>query len=449
MMIPQIPRYRALYNTMRFVRDPIALINEQLSRLGPSFYTYLGGVYRGLVTTDPEVIQYVLQKNNRNYLKSPMHFERVSHFLGHGLLTSEGDYWLRQRRLIQPGFHRSRLAALTRIMQEVIDEFMDKFDKELARNPTVDTYKYMMELAFSVVARSLFSADLKESELQRMAHLITVLQEFIIRQIRQPYLNWWFKLSGKLRRHEKLASEFDKLIQGIIRERRQSGQHYDDLLQMLLDTRYEDTGEGMTDRQLFEETAILFVAGHETSANALAWTWYLLAQHPEVVQKARQELQEVLGDRAPAFEDLPRLQYLSQIIDESMRVYPPAWITDRIAIEDDECKGIPIPKGIVVVTYFYGTHHSPLLWEDPERFDPDRFSPENAKRQKPYAYLPFGGGPRLCIGNNFATMEMQLTLAAMLRRYDFECVPGQKVEAQALITLRPKNGIRMRFFKRP
>lgn len=447
-MIPQIPRYRALYNTLRFVRDPIAVINKQLNRLGPSFYTYLGGVYRGLVTTDPEVIQYVLQKNNRNYRKSPMHFERVSHFLGHGLLTSEGDYWLRQRRLIQPGFHRSRLAALTGIMQGVIDEFTTKFDRELARNPTVDIYKYMMELAFSVVARSLFSADLKESELQRMAHLITVLQEFIIRQIRQPYLNWWFKLSGKLRRHEKLASEFDALIQGIIRERRQSGQQYDDLLQMLLDSRYEDTNEGMNDRQLFEEAAILFVAGHETSANALAWTWHLLARHPEVVQRARQELQEVLGDRTPAFEDLPRLPYISQIIDESMRMYPPAWITDRIALEDDECKGISIPKGIVVVTYFYGTHHSPLLWEDPERFDPDRFSPENAKRQKPYAYLPFGGGPRLCIGNNFAIMEMQLTLATMLRRYDFESIPDQKVEAQALITLRPKNGIFMRFFKR-
>lgn len=441
--IHQIPRYRALFNTFRFVRDPIGLINESLERFGSTFYTYVGGLHHGIVTTDPGFIQHVLQKNNRNYLKSPMHFDKVSHFLGNGLLTSEGDYWLRQRRLIQPGFHRAKLEALTVIMQQVIDRFVERFDAEVATEKPIDIGQRMMEVAFSVVANSLFSKNIAESELGRLSQLLTQIQEFIIRQIRQPYLIWWFHLSGEMRRHEKMAAEFQQIVFDIIKSRRNATEQHDDLLQMLLDARYEDTGEGMTDAQLFAESAIMFVAGHETSANALAWTWYLLAQHPEIVTKARTELDEVLGNRTPTFEDLPKLTYLTQIIEESMRLYPPAWLTDRIAAQDDEFQGIKIPKGSIVVTYFYGTHHAADLWENPAQFNPDRFAKEKKKQQLPFAYVPFGGGPRLCIGNSFAIMEMQLILAAMLRRFDFELLPNQEVEMQPLITLRPKSEIWM------
>lgn len=446
--IQGIPRYRAFLNTFRFVRDPLGLIGDNLAKLGPTFHTFLGGLYPGIVTIEPAFIQHVLQKNNRKYRKSPMHFDKLSHFLGNGLLTSEGEYWLQQRRLIQPGFHRTRLAALADIMQGVIDDFIIKFDRDIKAGNPVDIVPQMMELAFNIVARSLFSANLAEVDLQRMAYIMTVLQEFIIKEIRQPYLNGWRKISGALREHEALSNEFSTIILKIIRQRRESGETRDDLLQMLLDARYDDTGEGMNDQQLFEECAILFVAGHETSANALAWTWYLLAKNPEVVQKARAELATVLGDRQPAFEDLPKLEYLTQIIEESMRLYPPAWITDRVAAEDDEWNGIKIRKGMMVVTYFYGAHHSPKYWQNPEQFDPNRFSKENKKLHIPFAYSPFGGGPRLCIGNSFAMMEMQLVLATMLRQYDFELVPDQIVESQPLITLRPKNGIWMKWFKK-
>ncbi len=441
--IHSVPRWRALLNTLRFVRDPIGVIGQNTEKLGSTFYTYLGGIYRGIVTIEPALIQHVLQKNHRKYRKSPMHFDKLAHFLGNGLLTSEGEYWLRQRRLIQPGFHRDRLAALTGIMQQVIADFRVKFDLEIKAKQPIDIAQKMMELAFNIVAHSLFSTQLAEADLKRMAYIMTVLQEFIIKEIRQPYLSSWRKISGALREHEVLSDEFSELILKIIRQRRESDKAPDDLLQMLLDARYEDTGKGMTDRQLFEECAILFVAGHETSANALAWTWYLLAQHPEVVQKARMELETILGERKPCFEDLPRLEYITQIIEESMRLYPPAWITDRVAAEDDEWNGIKIAKGMVVVTYFYGAHHSSAYWQNPEVFDPNRFSKENKKQHIPFAYSPFGGGPRMCIGNNFAMMEMQLVLAAMLRQYDFELVPNQKVESQPLITLRPKNGIWM------
>jgi len=441
--IHQIPRHRAILNTFRFVRDPIGLINESIDKFGPTFYTYVGGLHHGVVTIEPELIQHVLQKNHRNYLKSPMHFDKVSHFLGNGLLTSEGDYWLRQRRLIQPGFHRAKLEALTVIMQQVIDRFLERFDAEIAQESTIDIAQKMMEVAFSVVANSLFSTNIDERELVRLSQLLTDLQEFIIRQIRQPYLVPWFKLSGIMRHHEQMAAEFQQIVLDIIKDRRQSDEQHDDLLQMLLDARYEDTGEGMTDEQLFAESAIMFVAGHETSANALAWTWYLLAQHPEVVTKARAELDTVLGERKPTFADLPKLTYLTQIIEESMRLYPPAWLTDRIAAQDDEFQGVKIPKGTVVVTYFYGTHHAPDLWKNPEHFNPDRFAKDRKKQQAPFAYVPFGGGPRLCIGNNFAIMEMQLILAAMLRRYEFGLIDNQQVEMLPLITLRPKSGIWM------
>ena len=447
--IPAIPRLRALLNTRKFLRDPLGMINGSLEKFGDTFKTYIGGLYPGIVTTNPALIQHVLQKNNRNYCKSPMHFDKLAHFLGNGLLTSEGDYWLRQRRLIQPGFHRTRLAALTNIMQDVTDAFMAQFDKDIAKGEPLELSEKMMELAFRVVARALFSADLDEKDLQKIGNDITVLQQFIIRQIRQPYLNPWFRLSGKLRQHELLAEDFERRVTEIIQQRRNSGERHDDLLQMLLESRYEDTGEGMNDRQVFEESAILFVAGHETSANAMTWMWYLLSQNPEVVARIRQELDEVLNDRKPSFEDLPKLSYCTQVIEETMRLYPPAWVTDRVALADDEFEGIKIPKGVMLVTYFYGVHHAANLWPDPERFDPDRFDKERRKQQHPYAYVPFGGGPRLCIGNSFAMMEMQIALVAMIRAYDFELASGQVIEPQALVTLRPKYGIKMRFYERP
>lgn len=446
--IPAIPRYRALLNTRHFLRNPIAVIDSSLDTMGDTFKTWIGGVYSGIVTTNPALIQHVLQKNNRNYCKSPAHFDKLAHFLGNGLLTSEGDYWLRQRRLIQPGFHRARLAALTKLMQEVVDAFLADFDKNLQPDKPVELSSKMMELAFRIVARALFSTDLDEADLQKMSQNITVLQEFIIRQIRQPYLNPWFRLSGKLRQHERIAQDFEQRVIAIISQRRQSGKSQDDLLQMLLDARYEDTGEGMSNRQLFEESAILFVAGHETTANALTWMWYLLSQHPETVTKLRQEVAEVLGERAPDFEDLPKLSYCTQVIEESMRLYPPAWITDRTAMADDEFEGMKIPKGTILVTYFYGVHRSKNLWPEPLRFDPDRFDKAQRKQQHAFAYVPFGGGPRLCIGNSFAMMEMQLALVAMVRAYDVELAPGQVIEPQPLVTLRPKYGVKMFFRKR-
>lgn len=423
------------------------MINTNLETLGPTYRMYLAGIKPGILTIEPEIIQQILQKNHRNYLKSPLHFEKLAHFLGNGLLSSEGNYWLRQRRLIQPGFHRQRLAALTDIMQDTIEQQLLRLEDRLQEGP-VDVYQEMMEMAFRVVAASLFSTNLSEEDLQELSYAITTLQEFIILQIRQPYLNPWFRISGQIRKHEELTHRADRVIISTIKKRKAGEETADDLLQMLLDSRYEDNGEGMNEQQLLDESKIIFVAGHETSANALAWTWYLLAQHPEVTAKIRAEIEAVVGDRRPTFSDLPKLSYLVQVIEESMRLYPPAWITDRLAVQNDEVKGVKIPAGAMAIPYIYGAHHNPAVWDEPESFRPERFEPEAKKKIPAYAYLPFGGGPRLCIGNNFAIMEMQLILVEMIRRYHFELLPGQQIEKKALVTLRPYPGVLMRFQKR-
>lgn len=448
MSVPSIPRWKSLLNSVRFLRNPLEVISENLQRYGDTYIFHLGGVQKGMMTANPDIIQHVLQKNHRNYRKSPIHFDKLAQFLGHGLLTIDGEYWLRQRRLIQPGFHRKRLAALAQTMNEEIAQFSDRMDKAVSQQPEVEMDRAMLELAFRVVARSLFSADLPEARLLELSQQITALQAFIIRLIRQPYLEWWFRLSGKTEQHRKMSDSAKAIVTELIRQRQQSAEEHDDLLQMLLDARYEDTGEGMSKQQLIDECLILFVAGHETTANALAWAWYLLSQHPEVIGKLRAEHEAVLAGRLPEFGDLPQLEYTLQVIEESLRLYPPAWITDRVGVEADEAAGISIPAGSMIAISIYGAHHAPALWEEPEQFRPERFSKENKARQHPYAYLPFGGGPRLCIGNNFALMEMQLILVQMLRRFDVQLAPCQEVSPQALITLRPKNGLRMLVHKR-
>lgn len=432
----------------RFVQNPIPVLDANIKIYGPTHCYYLGGVKKGFISIEPSFVQHFMQKNHRNYRKSLVQTEKLGHFLGNGLLTSDGDYWLQQRRLIQPGFHRKRLAALVGIIDQTIEQFAKEFQQDCKDKTPIDIYPKMMELAFRIVINSLFSTNTSEEELEKVSTNITEVQEFFIRQIRMPFMDPWFKFSGQLAQAERKASETNYVLLDLIKERRESGKKVDDLLQMLLDVRYENTGKGMTDQQILEEAVVLFVAGHETTANALAWTWYLLSQHPESVARIREELNTVLGDAIPKFEDLPKLEYMMQVIQESMRIYPPAWLTDRVSIEDDEINGYHIPKNTMMVAYIHGIHHSPDLWDQPELFRPERFTKEKQKERHSFAYMPFGGGPRLCIGNNFALMEMQLVLARMIRQFDFSTLPGQEIEGQPLITLRPKHGILMQFSER-
>ncbi|MDH3650542.1 MAG: cytochrome P450 [Saprospiraceae bacterium] len=446
---PVVPRWISIKRALKFALNPIPILDQNIREYGDTYTFHIGGFFRkGIVTIDPEVIQHVLQKNHRNYVKSNIQTKILARYLGNGLLTSEGSYWLRQRRLIQPGFHRERLAGLTELMNREIAEVLDQLKLRIAKNPVVDMHEEMNRLAFRIIAKAIFSTSLSEEDLQNLSVQITVLQQFIVRQIRQPYLRPWHQVSGQLRKHEMISVKTRSILSRLIEQRLQSNIAADDLLQMLIDARYEDTGEPMTPGQILDESLILFIAGHETSANALAWTLYLLASHEGIASNLKREVHDVLGTGPATFENLRRLTYTKQIIDESLRLYPPAWIIDRVSQGDDSIKGFDIPKGTLLVLYVYGAHRNPKLWPRPEIFDPERFAEDGSFKVKPYSYFPFGGGPRLCIGNNFALMEMQLTLSQFIQRFEVRSVPEADISPLPMVTLRPKAGIHLQVISR-
>jgi cytochrome P450 len=440
---PQVPRIITLRNSMKSARDPIGALNQLLAHYGDTVRLYLGGVRPSVVTRDPALVQHILQKNHRRYFKSDL-THGLLRYLGKGLLTNEGADWLRQRRLIQPGFHRQRLAGLTHLMRQATDEWVASLASQLtAQQPVVelDAHAAMTRVAFRIVARSVFS------------EWLTAIQAFYVNTIRQPYLRPWHWARGNYGRHDRLATQLRELVRAAIGRHRAAQAAApagtpppDDLLQMLLDARYEDDGQPMSDNQLLDELNILLVAGHETSANALAWAFSLLAHHPAVQHKLRAEIDEQLPNgQQVEFADLPRLPYALQVVQEAMRLYPPAWIMDRVATEADEFQGVPIAKGTLFSLYIYGLHHHPGLWPDAEVFRPERFAPGTAPAPPAYGYLPFGSGPRLCVGNQFALTELQLVLIQALRNFRIEpaspVVPG----TNPLITLRPSGELRLRF----
>jgi cytochrome P450 len=401
-----------------------------------------------MITDRPELMQHVLQKNHKNYTKTYVVRELVKKQVGNGLLTSEGEYWLKQRRAIQPGFHRKRLEGISTIMVQEINTYLDEvFDTYADTGQEIDMAKEMTQLAFKIVSKSLFGEEPEDDKLELIEEIVSQGQQFIVNQVRKPMLKPWFLITGAYKRNREMKATGDALIMEIIQARKQSKEEHNDLLDMLIQTKYED-GSCMSDQQLLEEAIILYVAGHETSANALAWMWYLLAKHPEIEEKTLQSVNANLGEHDPSFAKLPDLGYCLQVIEETMRLYPPAWVVDRQPLADDEFDGIPIKKGTDVLCFIYGVHRSERYWDAPNKFDPERFTAENKKNHKPFSYMPFGGGPRLCIGNNFALMEMQFVMAMMIKRYKFSLVEGQEIDINPLITLRPRYGIKMKVSKR-
>ncbi len=422
--------------------NPVQVLSAYTALFGETFRVYLGGLKEAIVTTDPAVIQHVLKTNAENYQKSEIQVKRMGHFLGKGLLTTHGEAWRTQRRLIQKGFDRKQLEALSSIMQDSLSESMRDFDKQVAIGP-VDIYPRLMKITFTMVARSLFGARLKDEEIDLVSHTISTVQEFIVRQTLQPYLNPWFAFSGDLRRHEEMRTRADSILLEYIRKRRHQAPG-SDLLQTLMDARYSD-GEGMSDEMVLSESMQLLVAGHETSSNALSWLLYLLSSRPECLEELRQEFDSMLGSAPLSYSDVPKFEFASQVIQEALRLYPPFWMIDRMAIADDRAGDLVIPRGSMVIVFVYGAHHAPRYWPDPESFIPERFTKANESLRTPFTYLPFGGGPRGCIGGNYAMLQILMILNALLRRYDFQLVSGQTIEARPMVILRPKHGIRMTF----
>ena len=440
--IPAVSRFRSFKDSPAIARNPVTVLQTYTEEFGDTFRFYLGGLKEAIVTIDPAVIQHVLKTNAENYQKSEIQVKRMGHFLGKGLLTTEGQPWRDQRRLIQKGFDRKQLDALTAIMQDSLDASMAEFDRRIQAGP-VDIYPQLMEMTFAMVARSLFGAKLDRKDIDLVSHTICTVQEFIVRQTLQPYLNPWFAASGELKKHDDMRVSADNVLLEIIRQRRHQPPGTD-MLQSLMDARYAD-GEGMSDELVLSESMQLLVAGHETSSNGLSWLLYLLSQHPDALARVREEFDSVLGDNQLTHGDVMKFPYTSQIIAEALRLYPPFWMVDRMAINEDRIGDVVIPAGSMVIVYVYGAHHAKSRWDSPEEFRPERMTKENDKLRTPFTYLPFGGGPRICIGNQYAMLQILMILSTLLRRYDFELTPGQDIEERAMVILRPKNGIRMSF----
>src|SRR5271156_4887604 len=440
--VPAVSRLRSFADSAAMARNPVQVLARYNETFGDTFRFYLGGIKEAIVTIDPAVIQHVLKTNAENYQKSEIQVKRMGHFLGKGLLTTHGEAWRTQRRLIQKGFDRKQLDALSSIMQDSLADSLRDFDRQVHSGP-VDIYPQLMKITFAMVARSLFGARLKDEDIELVSHTICTVQEFIVRQTLQPYLNPWFAVSGDLRKHEAMRARADSILMAYIKQRRNQAPG-NDLLQNLMDARYSD-GEGMSDELVLSESMQLLVAGHETSSNGLSWLLYLLSSHPDCLERVRQEFDSVLGDAPLSHADLPKFEFTTQVIQEALRLYPPFWMIDREAVADDRAGDIDIPRGSTVIVYVYGAHHAPRYWESPESFDPERFTKANEKLRMPFTYLPFGGGPRGCIGGNYAMLQILMILSVLLRRYDFQLAPGQTIEARPMVILRPKHGIRMTF----
>jgi len=389
----------------------------------------------------PELVGQVLVKQAKSFHKSVIYKRTLGEYLGNGLLISDGDFWKRQRKMAQPAFHTGRIHAYADDMVDYSLKLRDQWQDGEVVNVAED----MMRLTLFIVAKTLFSADVSE-DAKEVGEALDVLLHHVVEASRRVVrLPDWMPTPQK-RRKQQAIEILDNITMNIINERRTSGEDTGDLLSMLL-MMTDDNGVGMTDSEVRDEVLTLFLAGHETTANALTWTFYLLSQHPDIEAKVYDEIHSVLGDRPPTLEDLKQLPYTLMVFKESMRLYPPAWAFTRQAIEDVQIGEYTIPKKWDVFIVPYVIHRMPDLWDDPERFDPERFSPENEKQIPRYAYLPFGGGARVCIGNSFALMEGHLVLATLLQRYKLELVQ-KTVEPEPLVTLRPKGGLHMRVVKR-
>ena len=437
---PPGPRGHLLLGSLREVqREPLKLLYDGFREHGDIVRFRFAGT-RALLLAHPDHIRRVLHDNHRNYDKQNVDYAMLSRLLGNGLLTSDGALWRRQRRLIAPMFHRQRVAGFCNLMVDSTLEMLERWEALAQSSEPFDVATEMTRLTLAIVGRVLFSADVSEDAETIGAALTEVnrqLGEFNLLDV------FWMIPTPRKWRFRNAVRALDRVVDKIIDQRRHTTHRDQDLLSMLLDVVDEETSQAMTPRQVRDEVLTLLLAGHETTANALVWTWYLLSQNPKAATKLHRELLGVLGERAPGALDLPRLPYTRMVVEESMRLYPPAWAISRNAIGEDEIGGYRVARKTNMIISSFITHRHPAFWEDPERFDPERFSPERSEGRPNFAYLPFGGGPRICIGNSFAMAETQLILATVAQRYRLRLVPGHPVELYPLITLRPRYGMRM------
>lgn len=422
-------------------RDPLSFMMRSVAEHG-DFIHYPLGLWEVFQVNHPAVIKHILQDNNRNYSKNTIQYNTLAQVTGRGLLTSDGKLWLKQRRLMQPAFHRRRLEAYGDTIVSATTDMLDRWLPSGEAQTTVDIDAEMMQVALEIVGHTLFNLDLR-TEAQEMTEGVLEMLEYVVFRASTPVAPPLSIPTRRNRRYQAAMEKLETVVYETIRERRASDIDRGDVLSTLLRGPDEGEGEPMSDEQIRDEMVTLIIAGHETVASALTWSWYLLSLNPTVRREMEDELDRVLQGRRPAVDDLHHLPLTRMVFDETLRLYPPAWLITRRAIGEDRIGTATIPAKALMIMSPYVMHRHPDYWHNPAGFDPRRFAPEAVAARPRFAYIPFGGGPRLCIGDSFALLEGPLILATVAQRMRLNLVPSHPVKVDALVTLRPHEGLLM------
>ncbi len=419
--------YSLLQTTLKtneFLKHPIDFINKSMAQFGDT-YTATVGANKLILTKNPDFINHILRTNHRSYMRSDITAKRGAQFFGKGLLFSNGEYWLKQRRLIQPAFHRNKIKGLYSNIQQTIEHYLVDFPT----GENIDIYPIMHDLSFRVLIKSLFDIELSKEVMAELNQIFEELSIFLMKDVNMPLRKLFYPFTGEERRHLKKGKRLRAIIRNIINERKSSTGEFHDILDMLIHSKYEDTGEFMTEEQLIDEVQILISAGHETTGNTLSWLLYNLASNPIKQQKLRDAIDN------SSIDEVMENDYLKACINESMRLFTTSWTSERVAVVDDSFESYSYPKGTVVVPFFFGAHRDEKLWEDALTFKPERFM-EDKKLAKSKKYFPFGAGPRMCIGNSFALAEISYFLFSFFKSFTIQTTTSSPT-LMPLLTLRP------------
>lgn len=429
------------------IRQQIDFLLDAQRRYG-DIYTLNLGMVKAVVLNHPDHAQYVFRDNARNYRKGGQFWAIIRELLGNGLVVSEGDFWLRQRRMLQPQFHRQRLAALTTLMSEAIAEGLSTWPSASAQR--LDLGKAFADMTMRVITRTMFGGSLERSEIAQVSDALSYAINYTMPAMLTRNLPQWL-FAGRERRFRAAIAQIDAVVYKVIERSRQAihrGDYADNLISMMLTLVDEETGEGMTDQQLRDEAITIFLAGYETTSVALTWALPLILHDPTCLQKLQCEIDTVLGGQPVTFANVGQLSYTRMVLQEVMRLRPPAAWLPRTAVADDEIAGYKIPAGAMVVLPIYMYHHHPACWEDPGKFDPERFSPARSAGRHPFAWIPFGAGQRLCIGRDFAMLEGQMILATVLQQFTLTPLATELPQPQLAATLKPRGAVLMQCQRR-
>ena len=432
-------------SALEYNRNPLQFFEEKREQFGDNYFITFPG-RKVLVVGSPDLVHHIYS-TPKIYSKDKI-FDHLTQVIGNGLITNEREQWRRQRKLAQPAFYKSNLMKLYQIMVEVSQDVLNKLAAKSQSSEAIEIAGEMQIATSRIVTKCLFSKDFDDG-LSYIHNSMTFGLNYVSKIFVAPVSIALSYVNGERRKFKKSKAALDEMVLGLINERKNSSAHKSDLLQMLIDSRFEDTGEPLSEKALMDELLNIFFAGHETSAVSLSWTLYLLAQHPEILTKLRAEIEQVTNGSLPTFEQIKQLTYCNQVVREGLRLYPPIWVVPRYTLEDDVWNGMLIPKGTFIFNMTYLLHRKPEIYPEPAKFDPERFHPDAIKERPPNHYYPFGGAPRKCIGDHFAILELVLLLSGLVTKFNFELVEGQDIQPNPITTLKTMSGIHMKLTSRP